>query len=212
MGTHTTDLTAASFVRRPHPFRRAVSPRAGGVTLTFDDGPHPEYTPAVLDRLREFDLTATFFVIGRKVNAAADVLARCHHAGHAVGNHTATHPRPTWFGFAAAHRELAECQRAVTAITGAAPTLFRPPMGRWSAPLWVAAKRLGLRPIGWSLDSSDWKVRSDADADQCADELLAAVRPGDTLLLHDSHPWIGRLLDRLLPHLCEPALFCGRGL
>ena len=129
------------------------------------------------------------------------MLRECHQAGHRIGNHTATHPRPTWTGFASAHRELAECQRAVTETTGAAPTLFRPPLGKWTLPLRLACRRHGLRPMNWTLDSCDWKVRSDADADRCADEMLAAVRLGDTLLLHDYHPWIGRILDVLLPEL-----------
>jgi len=173
------------------------------VRLTFDDGPHPEFTPVVLDTLAEFGVSATFFLVGKRVQPAADVVRRTHAAGHTLGNHTFSHPRPNWFAFPSAVREIRECQRAVSEVTGTPPTLFRPPMGRWTPPLWAARTLAGLTPMGWTLDSGDWRVRSDADADTCAEELLAAVRPGDVVLLHDYHPWIERILRRVLPHLGE---------
>lgn len=169
--------------------------------LTFDDGPHPTHTPAVLDLLAEHGVTATFFVVGKKVKPNADVVRRIHADGHAIGNHTFDHPPPGWFNFVAAAREVRECQRAVSGVTGAAPTLFRPPMGRWTPPLWAARTFAKLTPMGWTLDSGDWRVRSDADADECAAELLAAVKPGDVILLHDYHPWIRKMLSLIVPEL-----------
>lgn len=198
-------LPVPRFVRTPF-FHRPTGRMAGRVRLTFDDGPHPVHTPAVLDRLDRFNVRSTFFVLGSRVPAAADVVRRIHSTGHAVGNHTSTHPRPTWFGFRAAFDELAGCQRVVAGVTGVEPTLFRPPLGRWTPPLRLACRRLGLTPMGWTLDSGDWRVRSAADADRCAAELLAAVRPGDVILLHDYHPWIGLILDVLLPELAERGL------
>ncbi|MEO2088028.1 MAG: polysaccharide deacetylase family protein [Gemmataceae bacterium] len=195
-------LPPPRFARTPIRPRRA----GRGVRLTFDDGPHPAHTPAVLDRMDRFDVRATFFVLGNRVPAAAEVVRRIHSTGHAVGNHTFTHPRPRWFGFAEAFEELSGCQRAVNAVTGVEPTLFRPPLGRWTLPLWWACRQLGLTPMGWSLDSGDWRVRSDADAEQCAAEVLAAVRPGDVILLHDYHPWIAPILDVLLPDLAARGL------
>ncbi len=190
-------LPAPRFARRP----RWPARPADAVRLTFDDGPHPENTSAVLDVLAEFDITATFFVVGKRVKPNAEVLRRIHAAGHTLGNHTFHHPPPSWVNFPSAVREVRECQRAVTDATGTAPTLFRPPLGKWTPPLWVARTLAGLTPMGWTLDSGDWRVRSAADADECADELLAAVRPGDVILLHDYHPWIERMLRRVLPFL-----------
>jgi len=198
MGTHAPPMThAPRFARRP----RWPARPAAGVRLTFDDGPHPEFTPVVLDTLAEFGVSATFFLVGKRVPPAADVVRRTHAAGHTLGNHTFSHPRPSWFKFPTAVREIRECQRAVSEVTGTPPTLFRPPMGRWTPPLWAARTLAGLTPMGWTLDSGDWRVRSDADADTCAEELLAAVRPGDVVLLHDYHPWIERILRRVLPVL-----------
>ncbi len=192
---------ARRFARRP----RWPARPAAGVRLTFDDGPKPPHTDAVLDLLAEFDVQAMFFVVGRRALAAPDTLRRIHAAGHAVGNHTHTHPRPTLTGFAAAWREVRDCQRAVTDAIGTPPTLFRPPMGRWTPPLWAARTLAGLEPMGWTLDSGDWRVRSNADADECAAELLAAVRPGDVILLHDYHPWIERILKTVLPEVANGA-------
>lgn len=194
MGTLAPVHPAHRFARRP---RWPARPTAG-IRLTFDDGPHPTHTPAVLDLLAEFGITATFFVVGKKVTPNAHVVRRIHADGHAVGNHTFHHPPPSLFNFATAAREVRDCQRAVSEVTGTAPTLFRPPMGRWTPPLWVARMISGLNPMGWTLDSGDWRVRSDADAAECAAELLAAVKPGDVILLHDYHPWIGRILRRVL--------------
>lgn len=185
------------FARRP----RWPARLAAGVRLTFDDGPKEPFTSVVLDLLAEFGVTATFFVVGKRVKQAADVVKRIHAAGHIIGNHTFSHPRPNWFNFPTALREIRECQHAVSDVTGTPPTLFRPPMGRWTPPLWMARTLAGLTPMGWTLDSGDWRVRSEADADTCAEELLAAVRPGDVVLLHDYHPWIERILRRVLPVL-----------
>jgi peptidoglycan/xylan/chitin deacetylase (PgdA/CDA1 family) len=200
MAPHAAKLTGpARFVRRPLWPRRTRGP----VLLTFDDGPHPHHTAAVLDRLDRFGLSAAFFVLGGRVPGCEPLLRRMHAAGHRIGNHTSSHPRPTWFGFRSAHRQLADCQRAVTAATGTPPALFRPPMGRWSPPLRLACRRHRLRPMTWTLDSGDWRVRSDADAERCGEELALAVRPGDVVLLHDYHPWVGRILDVLLPGLAN---------
>jgi peptidoglycan/xylan/chitin deacetylase (PgdA/CDA1 family) len=196
MAPHTAKLTpTARFVRRPFWTRR----RAGPVLLTFDDGPHPTHTADVLDRLERSGVRAAFFLLGNRVAACPELVRRMRNDGHRVGNHTFSHPRPTWFGFRSAHRELAECQRSVTEAAGEPPAQFRPPMGRWTLPLRLAAARHRLKPLGWTLDSGDWRVRGDADADRCGEELLTAVRPGDVVLLHDYHPWIGRILDVLLP-------------
>jgi peptidoglycan-N-acetylglucosamine deacetylase len=200
MATHTEKLTPTfRFVRRPFWSPR----RSGPVHFTFDDGPHPTYTADVLNELARYQVRATFFLLGNRVSASAELLHRMQHDGHRIGNHTQTHPMPTWFGFWAAQREVAECQRAIMAVLGKPPKLFRPPMGRWTPALGLAAFQHRLRPTGWTLDSGDWQIRSDADATQCADEILASIWPGDWILLHDYHPRIGQILRRLLPKLSE---------
>jgi peptidoglycan/xylan/chitin deacetylase (PgdA/CDA1 family) len=170
------------------------------VLLTFDDGPHPVHTLAVLDRLREFGVEATFFLVGERVPAAPQIVRRIVAEGHRLGNHTLTHGRGP------AGRDVAECQRVVIEAAGVTPRLFRPPFGRLSPGLLAAAWRSGLTALTWSLDSNDWRCRSAADADRCAAEVAASARPGDVILFHDDHPHAGRVLDGVLPELAARGL------
>jgi peptidoglycan/xylan/chitin deacetylase (PgdA/CDA1 family) len=203
---------ASHFEESAREFRFARRPvwsgrRRAQVVLTFDDGPHPTHTIEVLDCLAEARVSsAAFFVLGSRVSTAADSVRRAHQAGYPIGNHTFSHPKPTWFGFREAYRQLEECQRAVSTVAGVRPTLFRPPMGKWTPPLRWASLRHGLRPMGWTLDSGDWRVRGPDDADRCGAELLRLVQPGDVILLHDYHPWIGRILNSVLPELATRGL------
>ncbi|MBA4066968.1 MAG: polysaccharide deacetylase [Isosphaera sp.] len=192
-----------TFARRVHPLKRAAWRLAGcrstapGVLLTFDDGPHPEHTPAVLDRLAAFGLTAAFFLVGKRITDPS-LVARIATAGHVLGNHTFAHAVPRWRDFRSAVADVARCQVVVPAAR-----LFRPPLGRLTPGLWLAARRHHLPILAWSLDSGDWRCRTPADAAACAAEVVAAVRPGDVVLFHDDHPWAVPVLDAVLPALAR---------
>jgi peptidoglycan/xylan/chitin deacetylase (PgdA/CDA1 family) len=203
------DSTRPTGAVRPHHLKRFLLPpgpaaEPGRIRLTFDDGPHPTVTPAVLDRLASYHHAAAFFLVGSRVAAAPDLPAAIRAAGHVVGNHTFTHRRLPWGDTAAARIELTRCQEVVPQATH-----FRPPFGRLTPGLWRAARRLGLTPAGWSLDAHDWRCRTLADTVACARRLLAAVRPGDVILLHDDRPTVLPLLDVLLPGLRERGLLGG---
>jgi peptidoglycan/xylan/chitin deacetylase (PgdA/CDA1 family) len=166
------------------------------VLLTFDDGPHAEFTPAVLDRLAVFGLRAAFFVIGNRVYDQS-LLERIAN-NHTVGNHTHTHAIPRWRHVNAAFREVRACQAVVPRATQ-----FRAPLGRLTPALWLAARRTRLACVNWSLDSGDWRCRTATDAKQCAREVLQLVRPGDIVLFHDNHKWIVPILDEVLPAIAS---------
>ncbi len=170
-------------------------PLSSRVLLTFDDGPHPDHTPAVLDRLAAYGLTAAFFLVGNRVTDPA-LVRRIAAAGHVLGNHTFSHAVPRWRDFTGAVADVARCQDVVPGAT-----LFRPPLGRLTPGLWWAARRHRLPVLTWSLDSGDWRCRSAADAAACAAAVAAAVRPGDVVLFHDDHPWVVPVLDAVLPAL-----------
>jgi peptidoglycan/xylan/chitin deacetylase (PgdA/CDA1 family) len=194
---------------RPRLLKRFLLPpgptaEPGGVRLTFDDGPHPAVTPAVLGRLASFGHAAAFFLVGSRVAAAPQLPAAIRAAGHVVGNHTFSHPRLPWRDTVLSLAELTRCQEAVPEATH-----FRPPFGRLTPGLWRAARRLGLTPAGWSLDAHDWRCRTPADAVACARRLMAAARPGDVILLHDDRPTVLPLLDVLLPALRDRGLIGG---
>jgi peptidoglycan/xylan/chitin deacetylase (PgdA/CDA1 family) len=166
------------------------------VFLTFDDGPHPQHTPAVLERLAKFGLQAAFFLVGKRIADAA-LVKQIADAGHILGNHTFSHSVPRWCDFARSRADVALCQKLVSSAK-----LFRPPLGKLTPGLWLAARRHELECVNWSLDSGDWRCRSEADAALCAQEVLELVRAGDVVLFHDDHQWIGPILDAVLPALC----------
>lgn len=196
-----------TFARRPHWAKRAAlapfsrsSCAGAGIQLTFDDGPHPDHTPAVLERLAAFGVPAAFFLVGKRVTDAA-LVDRIRAAGHTLGNHTFDHAVPRWWERRAPLADVRRCQLVVPHAT-----LFRAPLGKLTPGLWLAARRSGLVCVSWSLDSGDWRCRSAADAEQCAREVLELVRPGDIVLFHDDHQWIGPILDRVLPALAARQL------
>ncbi|HEV2111517.1 MAG TPA: polysaccharide deacetylase family protein [Gammaproteobacteria bacterium] len=176
-------------------------PRDGRrVALSFDDGPDPDMTPQVLDVLAEYRAHATFFVIGKALQAHPEIGRRMAAEGHAIGNHSWQHSRWQNFWFAGRlEREIARGEQAITAVTGAAaPIPYRPPVGLKSGGLGHAAWRRGLTLVAWSLHSRDTRLR---DPESIARRVLARVRGGDIVLLHDGHDLPGRRRP-----LCAPAL------
>lgn len=159
----------------------------GQVALTFDDGPDPAVTPKVLDALAAHGARATFFVIGRHVEAHPDLAARIVAEGHQLGNHTQGHART--LNLRSARVMQAEIERAEATLrsvpsgpVGRPP--YRPPVGLKSPPLARAAQRLGLEVVMWSLHARDTRG---ASAEAIATRVLDRVRPGDIVLLHDGH-------------------------
>lgn len=183
--------TGIQFARRParvmrllhRPFVRSRNEGSPFVSLTFDDGPHPVHTPDVLARLQRYRVSATFFLVGKRVADAPDLIERITAAGHTVGNHTFSHPRFRRFGFAEPRLELERCRERVPSAT-----TFRPPFGLVTPGVWFAARRLGLPIVTWSVDSGDWQCQNEVEARAAARQVLDLVRPGDIVLLHDDRP------------------------
>jgi peptidoglycan/xylan/chitin deacetylase (PgdA/CDA1 family) len=155
---------------------------ANAVALTIDDGPHPYWTPKVLDLLAHYRIQATFCLVGLEVRAFPQVVRHTVAAGHSVCNHTYTHPQPfTQLTAAQLGVEIGSTQAIITAETGRAPRLFRAPGGGWSRDVFAAAAGHGLNPIDWDVDPRDW---SEPGTGVIIRRLLAA-KPGDILLCHD---------------------------
>jgi peptidoglycan/xylan/chitin deacetylase (PgdA/CDA1 family) len=172
------------------PVRRSLFPRLSGygdpghVALTFDDGPDPAATPAVLDLLAERDVHATFFMLGSMAAAAPGLTREVAAAGHEIALHGWIHRYLTGQGPRAVYRDLARARDTIAEITGQAPAWFRPPYGILTSGALAAARRLKLQPLLWTCWGREW----DRGATQASvfRTLLQNLDGGGTILLHDS--------------------------
>ena len=157
--------------------------RKSRVALTFDDGPHPEDTPAVLEILEAARVRATFFLVGSKVRAHPALARRLAERGHEIGVHSDTHP--WWFSMAGPGRTRREVGDAVAAIeehAGVRPRRFRPPMGHKNIFLCDALRASGLDMVTWSVRPFDTVRRS---PERIRDIVVARSRPGSIILMHE---------------------------
>jgi peptidoglycan-N-acetylglucosamine deacetylase len=153
------------------------------IALTFDDGPDPVRTPALLDLLAELDTPATFFVVGKSVDAHPALTARIARDGHELGNHTYSHPYLPLTRSKRVRTELAHADAAIERATGIVPALARPPYGGRSPRTVRVFDRAAKRLVLWDVNSYDWNC---ATAEAIASRVLARVRPGSIILLHEA--------------------------
>jgi peptidoglycan-N-acetylglucosamine deacetylase len=189
-----------------------LGPGAGGVALTFDDGPHPEGTPAVLEALSRAGARATFFVIGEQVQRRPQLVAEIAAAGHAVALHGYRHRLQLRVGDAAIRADVARGIDAISRAAAVEVRWHRPPYGIYSAAGLRAARSAGLRPLLWSRWGKDW--RKFTTPARIAARATRAISAGDVILLHDSdfysaHDSHRRTVDALatiLSHLSHAGL------
>ncbi len=184
----------------------------GHVALTFDDGPDPAGTPALLDVLAEWNVRATFFMLGSMAEAAPGLAREVAAAGHEIAVHGWGHRNLAFGRPATAGRDLARARDTVAGITGQVPAWFRPPYGNLPGGAAAAAQRLGLRPLLWT--SCGWEWERGATPASVLAALLRTLDGGGTVLLHDSdryaRPGSARAARTALPALL--ASCSGRGL
>lgn len=150
------------------------------VALTFDDGPHPEFTPQLLDLLAKYDASATFFMVGKAAQKYPDLIRRVAGGGHAIGNHSWDHPSFPLITRAQRREQLHACQQVLRPF---AQPLFRPPYCEQSVASHLDALTLGYRVIAYDVSASDW---CEPDPQIMTEQLLRRVRPGSIVLLHDT--------------------------
>lgn len=161
---------------------RRLDDGSGHCYLTFDDGPHPDWTPRVLDALARADVRATFFVIGRLAQQSATLLREVRAAGHVVGNHGFSHRHPWTLTRSRARSEVRAALDTIAQALGERPQWFRPPHGRLGAYLVEAAREEGQRVALWSVSAIDWGPLATPGR---IGSRLGSLRAGDIVLMHD---------------------------
>lgn len=153
------------------------------VALTFDDGPSPDWTPKILDALKEENIKATFFMLGKHVEEYPDVARRVAAEGHEIGNHTYDHHVLLYYKPEELDKEIKDAQDAIYKATGVTTKYFRPPKAWLTGAEKKQIRGMGYETILWSLNSKDWVTFHDK---QITSYILRNVRPGDIILFHDS--------------------------
>jgi peptidoglycan/xylan/chitin deacetylase (PgdA/CDA1 family) len=170
----------ADAVHQLHDLFPTAPPNA--IALTIDDGPQPEWTPKMLDLLAEFDVKATFSLIGIQVKQFPRLAERIVQAGHQLCNHTMTHPLDiASLSKRNVDREITEAHDRIGDATGVAPKFFRSPGGAWSHTIYHSAARHGMIPIDWDIDPRDWARPGTGHIKRA----MLKAKGGDILLCHD---------------------------
>lgn len=165
------------------------------VALTFDDGPHPVYTPEMLDLLKEKNVKATFFLLGEQVEKYPDIVKRMSDEGHLIGNHSYKHEQLSKLSSVQACSQVNRTNELIYAITGKYPEYLRPPFGDWKDRLDC---EVNMVEVLWDVDTLDW---SSKNKDKVVSKVIKNVEEGDIILMHDSYESTvqatGEIIDRL---------------
>ncbi|MET8356663.1 polysaccharide deacetylase family protein [Micromonospora sp. NPDC005171] len=173
------------------------------LALTFDDGPDPRYTPQVLALLREYDVRATFCVVGENAQNHPELIQSIVDGGHTLCNHSWQHD--VGLGARSADAIRSDLLRTNAAIRAAVPNApivwYRQPGGAWTYPVVSVARQLGMTPLHWSVDPSDWDLPG---AGKITATVVSQAEPGSVVLLHDAggnREGTVEALRRILPDL-----------
>lgn len=159
------------------------------IALTFDDGPNDPYTLHLLDVLAKNNVRATFFLIGNYVQQRPELAAEIARQGHAIGNHTFTHPLLILESSARLRAEIIKTRSAIQDAAGEHSNLFRPPWGGRRPGTFAVVRETGLDPVMWNVTGYDWSAPS---SDYIEQKVTRKIRGGDVVLLHDgSHAAFG---------------------
>lgn len=165
------------------------------IALTFDDGPDAEYTPMLLDGLKERGVKATFFVIGKQAEAQPELMERLVAEGHLIGNHTYNHVDIQHMTESAAVKEIKQANEVIAKYTGEEPCFLRPPFGSGSSKI---EKNMEMIQVLWTIDTMDWACKNES---KICSTVYREIRENSIILMHDEYPTTVRaalnIIDRL---------------
>lgn len=196
--THTRPRRAKILRWLPRAWLTTSGPAAGrSLYLSFDDGPHPDFTPPLLDLLEEHGVKASFFLIGQQIERHPELAKRIAEAGHTLGNHSYSHPHFERLTLEEQFEQIQHTERLLSSVDGRRKHMFRPPRGVLPLPMVIRCLRERRRICIWSYDTHDYSRKP-------VDEVLPliqrnSVRSGDILLMHDDGGLALDLLRVLLP-------------
>lgn len=173
------------------------------IALTFDDGPHPKYTPMILDILKKYGIRATFFAVGENAEQYPELIKRCLREGHEIANHTYSHSDLSHRSFDEVCGEVGKAENAIYENSESRTKLLRPPGGLYGKNVIMAAYELDYTLVLWTVDTRDWAHTPVA---KIAEKVLRNTKAGDIILMHD---FIGRdsptpeALEKVIPTLLE---------
>jgi len=178
------------------------SSHLGNVGLTFDDGPHPEYTPRILATLDRFNAKAVFFLQGDQAEKHPELVKQIFETGHQLGNHAYNHPHLRELSATQYIAEVENTQTLLDQIVGQSlPKLFRPPYGELGFNVTPRLMVKGYRHILWSHDSRDSFIK---DASELTNHVKSfQMNGGEILLFHDDYRRTVEILNELLLHWQE---------
>ncbi len=166
---------------------RIIYSFAGGtekprVALTFDDGPHPRYTPEILDILKEYGVTATFFSVGSNAENYPQLIKRICDEGHELGNHTDNHFHVAKLSREALYKDIESAKSVLERLSGERVRLFRPPEGVCTEDLKSYCEEEGMTILLWSVDTRDW---AHTPVTEICENVKNNVKDGSIILMHD---------------------------
>ncbi len=152
------------------------------IALTFDDGPHYKYTAEILDILKEYNIKATFFVVGQLAERYPDIILREISEGHEVASHTWSHAHLTLLSDKSLEDEISATEEFLYELAEYRPTLLRPPEGKYGENLLRVAGKLDYEVILWTVDTRDW---AHTPTDKIVETVLNNTESGSIILCHD---------------------------
>ncbi len=168
--------------------------------ITFDDGPNPSTTHMVLEELKKREVKATFFLVGKNVDAFPDSVKKIRDEGHELANHSYSHPALKNMPEEKVRTEIFRCQESIEKASGVKAVWFRPPYGSFSQKQQPISTDYHLSVALWSLDPLDWKKPGSSIVTQ---RVLSQSNPGSIILLHDIHKQTAEAVPAILDGLLE---------
>ncbi len=189
------ETAAVEEAAQQEPVGRQIDPTKPMVALTYDDGPQPSVGNRIMDCFAQYGGKATFFLVGERVPGFAAEVQRMAAEGHEIANHTQNHVYLHKTDAAGVQAQVVQCNAAIQAASGVAPTLMRLPGGIHNE---MVRANVGMPMIQWNIDTLDWKHRN---ADTTLNTILSQVKDGDIILMHELYSQTADATDRIVPEL-----------